>query len=68
MFVPVVLTSELREDRAAAYAAGWGNDVLVTVENGDERAYVRALRWDTAEATGPTASGGPIVPGATRLR
>lgn len=48
LFVRVALDTELSSDRAATAAAGWGTDQRVTVENGDRRGYVWALRWDDA--------------------
>jgi hypothetical protein len=46
MFTRVVLASELPEPRAARGAAGWGNDELVVLENGDARGFAWTLRWD----------------------
>lgn len=52
LFVRVALDTELERDRATTAAAGWGTDSRVALVNGDERAYVWALRWDdTANAT-----------------
>ena len=46
LFVRVALDTELSAERAATAATGWGTDSRVTLSNGDDRAYVWALRWD----------------------
>ncbi|UPV75327.1 hypothetical protein M0R89_04490 [Halorussus limi] len=51
LFVRDLLGARLTESRAAAAAAGWGNDRLVTLWNYDanesgQRNFVWALRWD----------------------
>lgn len=46
LFVRVALDTELERDRATRAAAGWGTDSRVALVNGDDRAYVWALRWD----------------------
>lgn len=48
LFVRIALDTELERDRATAAAAGWGTDSRVAMLNGDNRAYVWALRWDDA--------------------
>ena len=52
LFVRVALDTALEQGRATTAAAGWGTDSRVALVNGDDRAYVWALRWDdTANAT-----------------
>ncbi|MFW6002808.1 MAG: hypothetical protein ACOCPT_00085 [Halanaeroarchaeum sp.] len=46
LFVRVALDTELSTETATDAAAGWGTDSRVALSNGDERAYVWALRWD----------------------
>lgn len=48
LFARIVLAAELSEDRAAAGAAGWGNDELLTLERDGERGFVWTVRWDDA--------------------
>lgn len=47
LFVRQVLVTELDRERAVAAAEGWGVDRHYTFKNGDQTAYVWALRWDT---------------------
>lgn len=47
MFLRVVLAAELPESRAAAGAAGWGNDELLHLEAADGTGYAWAIRWDS---------------------
>jgi hypothetical protein len=49
MFLRVVLAAELSEPRAAAGAAGWGNDELLTIETASGTGYAWAIRWDSPE-------------------
>lgn len=46
LFVRIALDTELSADTAADAAAGWGTDTRVALANGEEKAYVWALRWD----------------------
>lgn len=48
LFVRVALDTQLSSAEAADAAAGWGTDSRVELANGDDRAYVWALRWDDA--------------------
>lgn len=51
LFLRHSLLAGLPDDRAAAAAAGWGNDRQLTFKNDSRTAYVWALRWDdTSEA------------------
>jgi len=50
LFVRTTLSAELSEQRAAQYAAGWGNDEVLHVDTGNETGYAWALRWDTTNA------------------
>ena len=48
LFLRVVLEGQLHLDRAAEAAAGWGNDELIAVDDGDDQpSYGWVLRWDT---------------------
>lgn len=49
LFVRQVLVSELDRDRVATAAEGWGVDRHYTFENGNQTAYVWALRWDSVQ-------------------
>lgn len=49
LFVRQVLVTELDRDRAKVAAEGWGVDRHYTFKNGNETAYVWALRWDSVE-------------------
>ncbi|MFW5918589.1 MAG: hypothetical protein ACOCSF_00130 [Halanaeroarchaeum sp.] len=46
LFVRVALDTELDRERATTAAAGWGTDSRVALTDGEDRAYVWALRWD----------------------
>lgn len=48
LFVRLTLRSQLSRERAAAGAAGWGNDTLLRLDGGDRSAYAWTLRWDDA--------------------
>lgn len=50
LFVRVVLTEHLDEERAATAAAGWGRDraVRFAAADGTGEGYAWVLRWDTA--------------------
>jgi hypothetical protein len=43
-----VLQTELERSTANAAAAGWGNDSVVALSDGNSSGYVWVLRWDTA--------------------
>lgn len=49
LFVRQVLVTQLDRDRAAVAAEGWGVDRHYTFKNGNQTAYVWALRWDTVQ-------------------
>lgn len=44
----LTLRTRLSTERAAAGAAGWGNDRLVTFEGDDRRGFAWVVRWDDA--------------------
>ncbi|RXK49195.1 hypothetical protein [Halorientalis pallida] len=48
LFVRLLLDSELPHDRAAAAAAGWGNDRLVPFYGEKDRSYAWVIRFDDA--------------------
>lgn len=49
LFVRQVLVTELDRDRTAVAAEGWGVDRHYTFKNGNQTAYVWALRWDSVQ-------------------
>jgi hypothetical protein len=44
--VRLTLRTRLPEERAAAAAAGWGNDAVLTMERGDRTGFAWVVRWD----------------------
>ncbi|MDS0260757.1 hypothetical protein NDI56_15220 [Haloarcula sp. S1CR25-12] len=42
----IALSASLNESQSSAGAAGWGNDALVTFQNGSAKGYVWIARWD----------------------
>ncbi|MFD1587580.1 hypothetical protein ACFR9U_11335 [Halorientalis brevis] len=48
LFVRVVLGTEVPRARAAAAAAGWGNDRVLTFRGGSEPSFAWITRWDDA--------------------
>jgi hypothetical protein len=48
VLVRFVLRTELEQSAADSAAAGWGNDSVVSLTDGNSSGYAWVLRWDTA--------------------
>jgi len=64
----IALSATLNESQSTAGAAGWGNDALVTFQNGSAKGYVWIARWDDTanESEFRTALGTALDRQATR--